>query len=81
VPRQREGDRHGRVDVRAGEMPGRVDHRHDDQPERGRDADASERSGVDCVGDDRAAACEDERECREPFGERTAHEVGSFHRA
>ena len=43
VAAERERDRHGRVDVRAGEVAGRVDHHHDDQPEHEADADGAQR--------------------------------------
>jgi hypothetical protein len=45
-------------------MPGRVDHHHDDQPEDEADPDGSERGVVLAVGDDGAAAGEDQRERR-----------------
>jgi hypothetical protein len=47
-----------------------VNHGHDHQPEGERDADSPERLVVASVGDDRAAAGEDEREGREPLGAR-----------
>ena len=63
-----EGERHRRVEVGAGEVAGRVDHRHDHQAEDERDADRAERAGVDRVGDDRAAAGEDEGEGADALG-------------
>ncbi len=63
-----ERDRHRRVDVRSREVTGRVNHRHDHQAEDQSDPDGAERSAVDGIGDDRAAACEDEGERGEALG-------------
>ena len=73
-----EGERHRRVEVRAGEVAGRVDHRHDHQAEDERDADRAERAGVDGVGDDRTAAGKDEGESAEGLGGGAAQQVGAL---
>jgi hypothetical protein len=49
-------------------VTGGVDHRHDHQAEDERDADGAQRAAVDGVGDDRAAAGEDEGEDADRLG-------------
>jgi hypothetical protein len=68
VATEREGDGHGRVDVRTREVSGRVDHRHDHEAEGEGDAERPERAVVSRVGNDRAAAGEHQREGREALG-------------
>ncbi len=67
VAGERERDGHCRVDVRAGEVAGGVDHGHDDQPEDEADPDGAEGPAVLGIGDDGAAAGEDECEGGEGF--------------
>ncbi len=81
MARQREGDRDGGVDVRAGEMPGRVDHGHDDEAEDGGHAGRAEHAIAGRVGDDRAAAGEDERERAEALGDGSAQQARRRHDA
>ena len=70
-----EGKSHRRVEVGAGEVAGRVDHGHDHQAEDERDADRTQGSGMHGVGDDRAAAGEDEGEGAEGLGGGAVAEV------
>jgi hypothetical protein len=76
-----EGDRHGGVDVRAGEVTGRVDHDHDHEAEDGGHAAGAEGAVARRVGDDRPAAGEDERERRDGLGDRAAREARRCHGA
>ena len=62
-------------------MAGGVDHDHDDQAEDEPDPDRAERAVVDRVGDDRAAAGEDERERCEALGRGAPQQVRLGHRA
>ena len=57
-----EGERDRRVQMRTREVPGRVDHRHHDQPEDEGDPDRAKGAGMLGLGDDRAAAGEDQGE-------------------
>ena len=55
--------------MRSGQMAGGVDHDHDHEPEDEADARRRQAPAVLGVGDDRAAAGEDEREGGETLGE------------
>ena len=59
VTHDREGERHGRVEMCAGDVPDRVDHHHDHEAERDRDADVPECSRLR-VDHHRAGAGENE---------------------
>jgi hypothetical protein len=68
MPGRDEPDRHGGVDVRAGDVAGRVDHHHDREPERARDPHLTEGTTALAVDHDRAAPGEHERERGEALG-------------
>jgi hypothetical protein len=68
VAAERERHGHGRVDVRPGKVSRGVDHDHDDEPEDEADPDGAQDAVVLRVGDDRTAAREYQRECRDTLG-------------
>ncbi len=68
VARERERERDGRVEVRAGDVADGVDLEHDHEPERDRDADVPELMRL-VVDHDRAAPGEDEREGADRLGD------------
>jgi len=66
MPRQRERERDGRIQVSAGQMTGRGDNDHDHQSESRGVAECSERLAALRVDHDRAAAGEDQNQRRAP---------------
>jgi hypothetical protein len=67
VTSQREGERDGWVEVRAGDVTDGVDHHHDHEAEADRDADVAQRACLR-VDHDRTGAGEDQREGADQLG-------------
>ena len=65
---QREADRHGRIEVAAGEVAEGIDQRHHDQPEDERHADMGDIPAAEIIRHDRPGADEDEDKTPERFG-------------